>query len=160
MRQSLIRLFPVTLATLSIAASAHEAGVTDARKAASTPQKSASSRFRVGAFQLILDPASQTARGLSPVSTPDFDFLPIGRAKEHSGNGYNHLGDIHLRLRQAGGAWQDFSSARERRPVRALPTRGAVLAAADIGASMGTGLPLRIVREWVNDKGPRHCASR
>ncbi len=153
MRQSLIRLLPVTLATFSIAASAHEAGVADARKAASTPQKSASSRFRVGAFQLILDPASQTARGLSPVSTPDFDFLPIGRAKERSGNGYNHLGDIHLRLRQAGGAWQDFSSARERRPVRALPTRGPVLAAADIGASMGTGLPLRIVREWVNDKG-------
>ncbi len=44
---------------------------------------------------------------------------------------------------------------------RCPPRRGAVLAAAaDIGASMGTGLPLRIVREWVNDKGTRHCASR
>ncbi|GAA3270264.1 hypothetical protein GCM10020258_43850 [Sphingomonas yabuuchiae] len=123
------------------------------RKTASASQKAATSRFRVGAFHLILDPVSQTARGLSPIATPDFDFLPIGRAKERAGNGYNHLGDIHLRLRQGGGAWRDYSSSRERRPVRALPVRGAVLAAADIGGSMGTGMPLRIVREWVNDKG-------
>ena len=38
MRQSLIRLLPVMLATLSIAASAHDAGVPAARKATNDSQ--------------------------------------------------------------------------------------------------------------------------
>ncbi|WP_322963669.1 DUF5695 domain-containing protein [Sphingomonas fuzhouensis] len=153
MRQRLIRLLPVTLATLSVMASAQDAGAGAKQKSTSAAQTSPTTRLRVGAFQLVLDPASQTARSLAPTATPGFDFLPIGRVKERAGNGYNHLGDIHLRLRQGNGAWQDYSSSRERHPVKPLAARGSVLAAADISATMGTGLPLRIVREWVNDKG-------
>ncbi|KAK0359394.1 hypothetical protein LTR94_031505, partial [Friedmanniomyces endolithicus] len=42
-----------------------------------------------------------------------------------------------------------------RRPVHILPARGDVMAAANITASMGSGLPLRIVREWVKEgNGP------
>jgi len=153
MRHRLIYLLPVTLALVSVVADAQGPGVAATGKEASAAPVRAAPRIRVGAFNLILDPASQTARGLSPIGTPGFDFLPIGRAKERAGNGYNHLGDIHLRLRTGTGEWRDYSSSRERRPVRALPGKGTVMASADISASMGAGLPLRIVREWVNDKG-------
>ncbi|MET4895926.1 DUF5695 domain-containing protein [Sphingomonadaceae bacterium jetA1] len=108
--------------------------------------------LRVGAFRLILDPASQTARGLAPLSTPGFDFLPVGRTKVRTGHDFNQLGDIHIRLRQGGEAWRDFSSAHRRGIIRALPARGAALAAADITGTMGDGLPLRIIREWVNER--------
>jgi len=153
MRHKLLRILPVTLATLSMAAAWQGAGSAETPKRREVPTRSATSTLRVGAFRLRLDPASQTARSLSPIGTPGFDFLPVGRSKERAGNGYNHLGDIHLRLRTRAGPWQDYSSSRDRKPVRPLPARGKVLAAADITATMGTGLPLRITREWVNEGG-------
>lgn len=134
-------------------ADARETGVPTKARRISAASAPVSSGLRVGPFMLLLDPASQTARGLSPVGTPGFDFLPIGRAKERAGNNYNHLGDIHIRLRTGTGAWRDYSSARERRTVRALPARGGVLASADISATMGADMPLRIIRQWVDDKG-------
>ncbi|MDY0957504.1 DUF5695 domain-containing protein [Sphingomonas sp. CFBP8993] len=153
MRYRLIHLLPLSVAMLPMMAGAH--GPADAGKTKVPPAATgrAASDMQVGAFRLRLDPTSQTARSLSPVATPGFDFLPVGRAKERAGNGYNHLGDIHVRLRTGAGAWRDYSSSRDRRPVRALSARGSVLASADITASMGSGLPLRIVREWVNDRG-------
>lgn len=152
MRLSLVRLVPATLATLSILAGTPSICAAQSKRLAPTPARVAPG-LRVGQFTLRLDPVSQTARGLSPIGAPGFDFLPIGRAKERAGNGYNHLGDIHLRLRSGTGEWRDYSSSRERRPVRALPIRGSTLASADISGSMGADLPLRIVRDWVNDKG-------
>ncbi|WP_454280935.1 DUF5695 domain-containing protein [Sphingomonas sp. Marseille-Q8236] len=153
MRHKLLRLLPVTLATLSMTAGWQVAGSAEMRKGRAVPTASKVSDLRVGAFRLRLDPVSQTARSLSPVGTPGFDFLPVGRSRERAGNGYNHVGDIHLRIRAGSGPWQDYFSSRERKPVRALPVRGGILAAADITATMGTGLPLRIVREWVNEGG-------
>lgn len=153
MRYRLIHLLPLSVAMLPIMADAR--GLATARKTQAPPAVASpfpASR-QVGAFRLRLDPASQTARSLSPIATPGFDFLPVGRAKERAGNGYNHLGDIHVRLRTGAGAWRDYSSSRERRPVRALMARGTVLASADMTATMGAGLPLRIVREWANDRG-------
>ncbi|MFN3676087.1 MAG: DUF5695 domain-containing protein [Sphingomonas pseudosanguinis] len=154
MRRLPFRYLSLTLATLAIAATG-PGGSSSAAQKKTAAKASAMKTIRVGGFLLRLDPASQTARGLSPVSTPDFDFLPIGRAAERAGNGYNHLGDIHLKLRSGAGAWRDFSSSRQRVPVRALPASPGTIAAADITASMGAGLPLRIVREWVKDgNGP------
>ena len=154
MRRLPFRYLSLTLATLAIAATGSGGSSSAAQKKTAT-KASAMKTIRVGGFLLRLDPVSQTARGLSPVSTPDFDFLPIGRAAERAGNGYNHLGDIHLKLRSGSGAWRDFSSSRQRVPVRALPASPGTMAAADITASMGAGLPLRIVREWVKDgNGP------
>ncbi|MBZ6381391.1 DUF5695 domain-containing protein [Sphingomonas sanguinis] len=152
MRHSLVRLVPMTLATLSILAGTPSIGAARSKRVAPAPAR-VTPGLRVGQFTLLLDPTSQTARGLSPIGAPGFDFLPIGRAKERAGNGYNHLGDIHLRLRSGTGEWHDYSSSRERRPVRALPARGSTLASADISGSMGADLPLRVVRDWVNDKG-------
>ncbi|WP_343525936.1 DUF5695 domain-containing protein [Sphingomonas sp.] len=155
MRPTLHRLFPLTLAMLAMttSAAAPPRGTPKATSRVAKPKATVSAGIKVGAFRLILDPATQTARGLSPITSPGFDFLPIGRASTRSGNDFNQLGDLHLRVRSGTGPWQDYSSAHQRRPVRALPVRGQVLAAADISATMGAGLPLRIVREWVNDAG-------
>ena len=151
MRRSPFRLFPVTLALLSVAAvPAQKAAPRATGPKAAAPSAPA---MRIGAFRLRLDPASQTARSLSPLADPAFDFLPVGRSRERSGNGYNHLGDLHLRVRTGTGPWQDFSSSKQRVPVRALPAKGGVLAAADMTATMGPGLPLRIVREWTDAAG-------
>ncbi|GGB28191.1 hypothetical protein GCM10011380_17240 [Sphingomonas metalli] len=110
-------------------------------------------RHRVGRFVLALRRDTQTLASLRPDSAPGFDFLPSGREAERSGDGYVHLGDLHLRLRVAGGAWQDFASASARRPVTPLPAGGPILAAADITATMGPGLPIRVERHWIDDRG-------
>lgn len=151
MRQSLFHSLSNSVAILSILAFGQAVGAAPSAKRRASP--TAPAPTRIGGFRLTLDPVSQTARSLSPDTTPGFDFLPVGRAKERAGSGYNHLGDIHVRVRTGTGPWRDFSSSRERRPVRVLPVRGARLAAADITTTMGDGLPLRIVREWVNEDG-------
>ncbi|WP_028965485.1 DUF5695 domain-containing protein [Sphingomonas phyllosphaerae] len=106
-----------------------------------------------GALTLTLDPASQTLRTLSPRAEPGFDFVPSGRAATRSGDGFNQIGDLHLRVRGTDGAWRDFSSAQHRVPVRALAATGNVIARADITATMGEGFPLTVERTWLRDKG-------
>lgn len=106
-----------------------------------------------GALTLTLDPASQTLRTLSPRAEPGFDFVPSGRAATRSGDGFNQIGDLHLRVRGTDGAWRDFSSAQHRVSVRALPASGTVIARADITATMGAGFPLTVERTWLRDKG-------
>lgn len=109
--------------------------------------------LRTPTFDLALRTDTQTLAHLSPLGTTGFDFVPAGREAERAGDGYVHIGDIHVRLRTPGGDWRDFSSAHARRPIAALPGGQGVLAAADITASLGAGLPLRVERRWVNDQG-------
>jgi len=105
--------------------------------------------YQTGAFEFDLRTDTQTLARLSPVGEPTFDFVPGGREAERAGDGYVHVGDIHLRVRAPGGPWRDFSSAHQRRPVRPLPVGGAVLAAADITASLGADSPVKVERRWV-----------
>lgn len=109
--------------------------------------------YRTAQFQLDLRTDTQTLARLSPVGEPSFDFVPGGREAERAGDGYVHVGDIHLRVRAPGGAWRDFSSAHQRRPIRPLQAGGAVLAAADITASLGADSPLKVERRWVSERG-------
>ncbi|WP_121115744.1 DUF5695 domain-containing protein [Croceibacterium ferulae] len=109
--------------------------------------------LRVAGFDLALRTDTQTLARLSPEGEAGFDFVPSGRLAERAGDGYVHVGDIHLRLRSGDGAWQDFSSAHARQQIAALPTRRGVLAAADITASMGAGIPLRVERRWTQEDG-------
>lgn len=95
---------------------------------------------------------TQTLARLTPVADPSFDFVPGTRAAERRGDGHAHVGDLNLRLRLGDGGWQTFSSSQARKPLRALPAAGA-LAAADISATLGAGLPLTVERRWLNDKG-------
>lgn len=108
--------------------------------------------YRTAQFQLDLRTDTQTLARLSPVGEPGFDFTPGGREAERAGDGYVHVGDIHLRVRTPGGPWRDFSSAHQRKPIRPLPFGGAVLAAADITASLGADSPLRVERRWVSER--------
>ena len=112
-----------------------------ADKAYSTPQ-----------LLLALRTDTQTLARLTPVADPSFDFVPGTRAQERRGDGYAHVGDLNLRLRSGDGAWQEFSSSRARQPIRVLPA-GRALAAADLSATFGAGLPLTVERRWLNDKG-------
>ncbi|HEX8419013.1 MAG TPA: DUF5695 domain-containing protein [Sphingomonas sp.] len=112
----------------------------------------ATTAYRVGGFMVALRSDTGTLARLSPVGEPAFSFVPTGREPERTGDGYNHVGDLNLRLRTPGGSWRDFASAHRRRPVRVLPAKGA-LAAADITASMGPGIPLTVERRWVDEKG-------
>jgi hypothetical protein len=109
--------------------------------------------LRTKTFDLALRSDTQTLSRLSPFGEPGFDFTPGAREAERAGDGYVHIGDINLRLRTAGGAWTDFASAHQRAQIRRLAASGAVLAAADITASLGAGSPIRVERRWVNDHG-------
>jgi len=113
----------------------------------------AKTAYRTKQFQLDLRTDTQTLARLSPLGEAAFDFTPGAREAERAEDGYVHIGDIHLRVRETGGTWRDFSSAHARKPIRALKAGGAVLAAADITASLGDGAPVRIERRWVNEGG-------
>ncbi len=94
---------------------------------------------------------TQTLASLSPRADRDFDFLPSHLAKQRRGDGFAHLGDLNLRLRLSGGEWRDFSSYRQRAGVRPLESGDKEFAAADITATLGADLPLRVSRHWSVD---------
>lgn len=109
--------------------------------------------YSTPSFTVALRPDTQTLVRLSPAADSSFDFAPSDRESERQGDGFVHLGDVHVRLRVGAGPWQDFSTAHERRPVRPLPAAPGMLAGANISASMGDGLPLRVERRWMDEGG-------
>ncbi|SFP57760.1 DUF5695 domain-containing protein [Sphingomonas rubra] len=139
------KLFPAVLLTLPAMLAAAPAPV--------TPAAPAEDRFVIGAFDLALRRDTQTLARLAPRAERGFDFVPSNRAGERRGDGFNHVGDVHLRLRRGAGAWQDYSSSRQRRPIKALAAGGAVIARADITGTMGAGIPLTVERAWVRQDG-------
>ncbi len=113
----------------------------------------AKTAYKTPTFDLALRTDTQTLAHLSPSGDAAFDYVPAAREAERAGDGDVHIGDLHLRLKSGDGAWQDYSSAHARKPIVKLVARGDVLAAADITASMGADIPLRVERQWVNDNG-------
>src|SRR5580700_9217996 len=72
-------------------------------------------------FTLKLVRSSQTVAALQPKGAGGFDFTPGDWLERRAANGYHHLGDLTLRLRQAGNQdWRDYDTARDRHPVTAL----------------------------------------
>lgn len=105
--------------------------------------------FDTPAFSLKLVRSSQTVAALKPKGAADFDFTPGDRLAQRSQDGYYHLGDLDLRLRQAGTAeWKGYSTALQRKPVTPLTTSSGVLAAADLGPTLSDDIPLKITRSW------------
>src|SRR5262249_34669552 len=113
-------------------------------------------------LKLVRD--SQTVAALQPkgakgmdANTP-FDFTPADQLTARQGDRFNHLGDITLRIKQAGwrdGAWVDMASADARKPVQAsmATARSAVistrlLAEADLATTLPADSPLKITRAW------------
>jgi hypothetical protein len=142
--QGLVRLLLAAAACVVLAAPA----------SARSERDTAQIRFETGDFSIALQRSSQTLVSLRPKAGSDaFDFAPSNRFKERTGDGYYRLGDIDLRLREAGAAgWRDYSSAFRRGGVRPLTANVGELAVADIGG-MGEGFPLRVVRSWSVDNG-------
>jgi hypothetical protein len=115
------------------------------------PKPIARTAYRTADFRMELRSDTGTLARLSPSAEPAFDFVPGARAAERAEDGYVHLGDLNLRLRAPGGAWQDFASSKKRAPLRKLAARPGTLAAADITASMGAGFPLKVERRWATE---------
>ena len=79
--------------------------------------------YRTADFRMELRSDTGTLARLSPNAAPAFDFVPGARAAARAEDGYVHLGDLNLRLRTPGGAWQDFASSKKRAPLRKLAAR-------------------------------------
>ncbi|HWT65235.1 MAG TPA: DUF5695 domain-containing protein, partial [Terracidiphilus sp.] len=78
-----------------------------------------------------------------------YDFTPYDLLAARSVDGYFHLGDLNLRLRAVGNtAWQDFSTALQRRPVVALPVEEGELERDNLAPTLPQDLPLQVVRSW------------
>src|SRR6478735_4733726 len=66
--------------------------------ASAAPSTRLSTReFRTPTFVVTLREDTQTLAGLSPIVDRDFDFLPRSLEENRAGNGFAHLGDLHLR---------------------------------------------------------------
>jgi len=105
-------------------------------------------------FNVTLVRSSQTVAAFRPKSNPDFDFTPGDLLIERSQDGYFHLGDITLRLRPGdSGQWKNYLTAIHRMPVTTLPASSGVLAAADLGPSLPSDIPLQIQRTWTVQNG-------
>src|SRR5690242_15426907 len=101
------------------------------------------------AFSLKLVRSSQTVAALKSKDAADFDFTPGDLLVERSQDGYYHLGDLDLRLRQAGTSeWKGYSTALARKPVTALAATSGVLAAADLTPTLPEDIPLKVTRSW------------
>jgi hypothetical protein len=110
--------------------------------------------FHIPDFTVKLMRSSQTLASLQPSEAGGFDFEPFDQLGARFGNGYYQLGDLDLVLRVgAHGPWQDFSTALERKPVRALAAAGSILAAADLAPTLPASLPLQVTRTWSEDDG-------
>ncbi|WP_298093402.1 DUF5695 domain-containing protein, partial [uncultured Sphingomonas sp.] len=151
-------LRPATLIALALGTATPALLAQDAPKPTFPPV--ATTEHNVGPFRLALRRDTQTLARLSPANEPGFSFVPTAREAERTGDGYNHLGDLNLRVRAPGAAWRDFASAHERRPIRPLPAGGTTIAGADITASMGSDAPFRVERFWRNEGGRLALAFR
>ena len=109
-------------------------------------------KFTVGGFTLSLLRATGTAASLMPAGSA-FDFLPGDRLARRIADGNYQLGDLTLRTRTGGAAWQSYSTAADREDDVLPLTRPGALAAADITPTLGAGCPLTVTREWVNEAG-------
>ncbi len=112
----------------------------------------ADSVYETSDFKIRLDPASQTLISLQPKNANGFDFAPADRHEQRKANGFHHLGDLTLRLRTANSEWRDFDTAKDRRPVQALPVSGPTLAAADLSPTLPSDIPVQITRTWSTDR--------
>jgi hypothetical protein len=105
-------------------------------------------------FRLSLVKSSQTIADLKPKSEQGFDFAPSDQLVARSQNGFYHLGDLDLRLRNVQDEeWKGYSTAAARKPVRALPAEGNVLARADLAPTFAPDIPLEVTRTWSVEGG-------
>ena len=95
-------------------------------------------------------PKSEAPEARAARSGKAFDFTPAELLAARSIDGYYHLGDLDLRLREAGATeWRGYSTAQERHPVKALPVTAGELAREDLKPTLPADFPLEVTRSWV-----------
>ena len=110
--------------------------------------------FQTPDFDVRLVRSSGTIAGLMSQAANDFDFTPGEFLAARSVDGYYHLGDIDLRLREVGSSeWKGYSTALKRVPVHPLPAQSGELARYDLAPTLPTDFPLELTRVWLADKG-------
>jgi len=93
--------------------------------------------------------SSGTVAGLEPKDGKGFDFTPAELLAARSTDGYYHLGDLDLRLRERGATeWRGYSTALERHPVKALPPGQGELERDDLRPTLPDDFPLELTRSW------------
>lgn len=111
-------------------------------------------QFDTPDFTLKLVRSSQTVAALVPKGAAAFDFTPGDLLAKRSHDGYYHLGDLDLRLRFAGETgWTGYSTSFARQPVHALTPGNGELAVADLGPTLPSDIPLRVIRTWSIEGG-------
>lgn len=111
-------------------------------------------RYETPELTLRLVKSSGTVAGLEAKAgvangQEGFDFTPSELLAARSTDGYFHLGDLDLRLREVGtDAWRGYSTARERHPVKALAMEPGELAREDLRATLSADFPLEATRAW------------
>ncbi len=100
-------------------------------------------------LSLRLVRSSGTVAGLEPKGGDGFDFTPAELLAARSTDGYYHLGDLDLRLREAGTAqWRGYSTAVERHPVKVLVPGRDELERDDLRPALPKDFPLEVTRSW------------
>jgi hypothetical protein len=107
--------------------------------------------FRSPDYQVRLVPEAGVAVGLVPVGGKGFDFLPFDWLARRQANGFVHLGDLSLRVREAGaGPWRNLDTFRSRKPVRRIASSHEGIED-DLSAALGPDLEVR--RTWTTVGG-------
>jgi hypothetical protein len=106
------------------------------------------------AFGLRLGKDSGVAIGLLPKSGKGFDFLPTDRLSVRASDGFVHLGDLSLRVRNVGATdWTTGTTFGKRAAVRPIRAEAPALAADDLTPTLPSGFPLKVERVWTVQKG-------
>ena len=110
-------------------------------------------------FVLKLVRSSGTVASLEPgnqdqIAQEPFDFVPSELLAARSTDGYYHLGDLDLRLREVGTeTWRGYSTALERHPVTALSPATGELAREYLKPTLPADFPLQLTRTWAVEDG-------
>ncbi|MGB6744216.1 MAG: DUF5695 domain-containing protein [Terracidiphilus sp.] len=105
--------------------------------------------YKTPELMLRLVRSSGTVAGLEPNDSDGYDFMPAELLAARSTDGYYHLGDLDLRLREAGTAeWHGYSTALERHPVHELTPDPGELRRDDLRPTLPADFPLRVTRSW------------
>lgn len=110
--------------------------------------------FPLKELNLQLLNSSQTASSIKLVhADTSFDYTATELLNKRDRNGFFHIGDINLKIRDAGNQeWQAFSSANNRQKVLELKPEGNALAMADLSPTL-QNIPLKVIRKWEDING-------
>ncbi|WP_163709327.1 DUF5695 domain-containing protein [Mangrovibacterium lignilyticum] len=108
------------------------------------------SSYHTPTLGLELVNSSQTVAKLEATDYDNFDLAPYEWLEKRDADGFYHLGDINLSVRNPDSlSWTKYSSAAKRQPVKAITSEdSSVLAAADLKNTFPDDFPLQLTRFW------------